>query len=89
MPTVAFTQNLEKHLACPAGQVSGTTVREVLDSVFADHPRLRSYILDEQDRLRKHVTIFVDSQAIGDRLQLSDPVAEAAEVFVMQALSGG
>lgn len=64
-------------------------MREVLDEVFVANPRARSYVLDDQGALRKHMVIFVDGQAIRDRESLSDVVPENSEVYVMQALSGG
>jgi len=69
--------------------VPGNTVRVVLDGVFATQPRLRSYILDDQDRVRRHVAIYINGDRIADRDRLSDPVGAADEVFVFQALSGG
>ena len=69
--------------------VPGSSVRAVLDAVFATQPRLRSYILDDQDRVRRHVAIYVNGDRIADRDRLGDPVGEADEVFVFQALSGG
>ncbi len=89
MPRVAFTQNLQRHVACPAIDVAGDTVRAVLDAVFADNERARGYVLDEQGAVRTHVTIFVDGRPIRDRDELSDPVPADGEVYVMQALSGG
>ena len=89
MPRVAFTSNLQRHVECPPQDVSGQTVRQVLDNVFETNQRLRGYVLDEQGALRKHMVIFIDGQAVLDREQLSDPVAVTAEVFVFQALSGG
>ena len=89
MPQVSFTQNLQRHLSAPAREVDGATVREALDRVFSENPRLRSYVLDDQGRLRRHVTVFVDGQMIEDRQKLSDAVAPESELLVMQALSGG
>ena len=89
MARVAFTANLERHLSCPVRSVPGDSVRAVLDAVFATQPRLRSYILDDQDRVRRHVAIYVNGDRIADRDRLGDPVCEADEVFVFQALSGG
>jgi molybdopterin synthase sulfur carrier subunit len=86
---VTFTANLQRHLSCPDRTVPGSTVRAVLDQVFAVEPRLRSYILDDQDRVRRHVAIYVNGDRIADRERLSDPVGDDAEVFVFQALSGG
>ncbi len=89
MPRVTFTENLRRHLPVPSVSVGGSTVRETLDAVFADNDQLRTYILDDQGRLRKHVTIFLNGAMIRDRRTLSDPVGPEQEVFVFQALSGG
>jgi molybdopterin converting factor small subunit len=89
MARIEFTANLRRHLACPVQTAPGDTVRAVLDHVFAAHPRLRSYIVDDQDRVRRHVAIYVNTQLITDRTRLCDPVCETDEIFVFQALSGG
>ena len=89
MPKVAFTSNLDRHVETRPGAVPGETVRQVLDAVFAGNPRLESYVLDDQRRLRKHVTVFVDGKAVSDRDGLSDSVSENAEVYLFQLLSGG
>ena len=89
MPRVVFTQNIQRHVNLPALEVQGTTVRDVLDAVFAQTPRARGYVLDNQGALRRHMAIFVDGEAIRDRVGLSDGVSMDAEVYVMQALSGG
>ena len=89
MPEVRFTENLRRHLDAPECRVEGTTVREALDRVFEMQPRLRGYVLDDQHRLRKHVVVFINGDMVRDRDGLSDPVSTDAELFVMQALSGG
>jgi molybdopterin converting factor small subunit len=89
MPHVVFTQNIQRHVACPDAEAAGGTVREVLDAVFTANPRARGYVLDEQGALRKHMNVFVDGRQIADRVGLSDAVGEGSEVYVMQALSGG
>jgi sulfur-carrier protein len=89
MARVVFTPNLRRHLACPAADVPGDTVRAVLDAVFATNPRLRGYVLDDQGRMRQHVVVFVDGTQVRDRLRLADAVPESGEVAVLQALSGG
>ena len=89
MGQVSFTATLRRHVPCPPVATHGGTVREVLDDVFVRNPQLRSYLLDEHGRLRRHVNIYVGDHAINDRLGLSDPVAPEDEVYVFQALSGG
>jgi molybdopterin synthase sulfur carrier subunit len=68
---------------------TGATVAEVLAAGLADDPLLAGYVLDEQGRLRKHVNIYLDGALITDRLRLSDAVTPGAEIYVLQALSGG
>lgn len=89
MPRVVFTPQLERFLDAPTVQADGACVAAVLTAVFRDNQRLGRYVLDEHGRLRPHVNVFVDGQAIRDRDRLSDVVPADGEVFVMQALSGG
>ena len=89
MPRVVFTPNLQRHVACPPQTVPGATVRAVLAAAFAGNERARGYVLDEHGALRQHMVVFVDGQMIRDRVGLGDEVPESAEVYVMQALSGG
>jgi len=88
MPRLSFTRTLERHVACPPEVVAGDTVRGALEAYFARHPATRSYVLDEQGALRRHVTLFVDGTQVRDR-SLDEPVGSQAQIFVMQALSGG
>jgi molybdopterin converting factor small subunit len=89
MPRIVFTANLQRHLPCPTLQAEGGTVAELLERVFVDRPQLRSYLLDDQGRVRRHVAIYRNGLPIQDRVRLSDPVAAQDEIHVFQALSGG
>jgi len=86
---VIFTANLRRHVDCPPTEAEGETVRDVLDHVFALNERARSYVLDDQAALRKHMTIIVDGHSVKDRVGLTDTVAPKSEIYVFQALSGG
>jgi len=89
MARITFTGHLQRHIGCPDTQAPGKTVAEVLERVFAANPKARSYVLDDQGRVRKHVNLFVNDAPIADRDFLSDPVADNDEIYVLQALSGG
>lgn len=89
MATIRFTSHLVRHRAAPAVVAEGGTVAEVLARGFIGDDLLRSYVLDEHGRVRKHVNIYLDGSLIRDRLRLSDPVGPASEIYVLQALSGG
>ena len=89
MPSVQFTSHLRQVAPTGTITVGGATLRAALDDIFSAHPQLKSYVLDDQERLRKHVVIYVNQQPVRDRYRLSDPVAGADEIFVFQALTGG
>jgi sulfur-carrier protein len=89
MAKVIFTANIQRHVACPDLAMPGRSVREVLDRVFEANPRARSYILDDQAALRRHMSVFIDGRLIKDRVGLSDPVGEDSTIGIFQALSGG
>jgi hypothetical protein len=89
MARVVFTPNIQRHVECPEAEAPGDTVRQVLQGVFSANPRARSYVLDDQAALRKHMTIFVDGVLIRDRVGLSDAVGATSTIYVFQALSGG
>lgn len=64
----------------------GATVSDLLDDLDRQFPGIRFRAVDEQNRLRPHVNIWVGSDPVKD---LSMPVGDADEVTIMQALSGG
>ena len=89
MPRVQFTDNIQRHVECPAADAQGDTVRDVLETYFQLNPAARSYVLDDQAALRRHMVIFVDGRQISDRIGLTDSVPQDGTVEVIQALSGG
>lgn len=89
MPRVVFGQALQRHVKCPPVEIGGATVREALDAAFAIHPSARSYVLDDQSHVRKHVSIFLDGRMVRDRTRLAEPVKERSEILIVPALSGG
>ena len=89
MASITFTENLRVHLECPPAEVDAATVHDALQRYFETNPKVRSYLLDEQGALRKHVVVFVDGVMVRDRARLSDAIAPNANIYVMQALSGG
>ena len=70
-------------------EVAGANVGEVLEGVFARHPSLRAYVVDEHGAVRHHVALFVDGRSLARKTHLNHPLDERAELHVMQALSGG
>ena len=65
------------------------SVGEALEALFARHPALRGYVLDERGAVRRHVALFVDGDALQPKSDLGRALRADAELYVMQALSGG
>lgn len=89
MAHLSFTINLTRQTTCPEADIPATTIAQLFDQYFLQWPEARSYVLDDQGEVRKHVRIIVDGLNIRDRQKLSDKLEPNSEVFVFQALSGG
>ena len=89
MPTVRFTSNIQRHVSCPTSEAEGSTVLEVLESYFRRFPQARGYVLDDQNRLRPHMAVFLDGRQVLDRDRLSDAAPQGAVLDLVQSLSGG
>jgi molybdopterin synthase sulfur carrier subunit len=67
-------------------EASGRTVRQVIESLDAAHPGIKSRLV-EDDRLKPSVGVAVDG--VVSRLGLRQPVGESSEVHFLPAVSGG
>jgi sulfur-carrier protein len=89
MPTIHVTAHLRRIAPTGPTRVEAATLGAALDAYFETVPKVRSYILDDQGRLRKHVAVFIDGELLLDKKDLGRNVAPDSEIYVMQALSGG
>lgn len=67
-------------------EVRGATLGAVLAELERLYPGIRFRIIDEQDRIRRHIRIFVNGAQLRD---LAQPLAPGDELVIVQALSGG
>jgi molybdopterin converting factor small subunit len=70
----------------PVVEAGGATVAEVLDDLDRQFPGIRFRMVDEQNRIRQHMNLWVGQEPVDD---LAMAVAATDEVTIMQALSGG
>jgi len=89
MAHVHFTSWLRELVPDGPVQAGGGTVGAALDAVFAERPLVRSYVLDDRGRLRKHVCVFVDGARLKNDKALAQNIGPQSTLHVMQALSGG
>jgi molybdopterin converting factor small subunit len=67
-------------------EADGATVAAMFADLDRRYPGLRFRVVDEQGRIRKHMKVFVNEEAIRD---LAAPIGPDDDVTLMQALSGG
>ena len=93
MPRVVLASAVARRVRPDGGELAldahGATLADALADVYARHPNLRGYVVDEHGRVRHHVAIFIDGVALADKSRLDVPLRETAEIYVIQALSGG
>lgn len=68
---------------------AGATLREVLDSMDTQWPRLGRRLRDEQGRLRRFVNVYIDGEDCRGLSGLDSPVRDGAEVQVLPSVAGG
>ena len=65
---------------------AGATLADALADLDRQFPGFRFRVIDEQDRVRQHILIFVGGERCED---VGTRIPEGAEVFIAGALSGG
>jgi len=70
------------------GEVSsdGMTLGEMLNHLDRQYPGIRFRMIDEQERIRQHIKMFVNREQIFD---LSSSLKPTDEIQIICALSGG
>ncbi len=67
-------------------EASGATLGAVLADLDHRYAGIRFRVIDEQDRIRRHIRIFVNGVQVRE---LSQALGASDEVVIVQALSGG
>jgi molybdopterin synthase sulfur carrier subunit len=86
---ISFTPNLLRHVQTPADAVEGDNIGAAFEAYFQINPSARSYVLDDQGKVRKHIAIFLNRDMIPASQALATAVEAKDELYVAQALSGG
>ena len=91
---MAITVKLPTQLRDAAGgatsaQVTGSTVGEVLDALYAEHGELRNRMADDSGGLRRFVNVYLRGEDIRFLDGLDTEVGESDEVTILPAVAGG
>ena len=69
--------------------VSGSTVNQVIDSLEASYPGVKSRVCDEDGQIKRYVNVFVNEDEIRTLEGAESSVSETDEVSIVPAMAGG
>lgn len=83
---VLIPSPLRSYVNARAVDASGATLAELLADLDRRYPGLRFRMIDEQDRIRPHIRIFVNGV---QEFDIERHLRPTDSVSIVQALSGG
>lgn len=83
---VLIPSALRSYTQSGRAEATGMTLAALLDDLERQYPGIRFRMVDEQNRIRRHIRIFINGTQCHD---LAQTLAAADEVIIAQALSGG
>jgi sulfur-carrier protein len=70
-------------------EITGSSVREVIDNLEASYPGIRERICDDKGAVRRFVNVFVADEDIRFLDNLDTQVAASDAVDIIPAIAGG
>lgn len=83
---VGIPSPLMSYTGSSSVDADGADLRALLLDLDRRYPGIRFRMVDEQDRVRRHMRVFVNG---AQTFSLDTPLAAEDQVFIVQALSGG
>ncbi|HTD90955.1 MAG TPA: MoaD/ThiS family protein [Burkholderiales bacterium] len=83
---VLIPSALRSYTESNRAEVNGATLAELLVNLDRQYPGIRFRMIDEQEKVRRHIRIFINGEQVQE---LSQPLKATDDVVIVQALSGG
>jgi molybdopterin converting factor small subunit len=83
---ILMASPLQSYTGTDEVEAAGETLGELLDDLDRRFAGIRFRMIDEQDRIRKHIRFFINGEPVFD---LGFVIRSTDEVCIVQALSGG
>jgi molybdopterin synthase sulfur carrier subunit len=83
---ILIPTSLQSYTQSSQVEATGATLDDVLQDLDRRYPGIRFRMIDEQQRVRRHIRIFVNGTPTE---LLSHLIQPEDEVVIVQALSGG
>ena len=69
--------------------VTGATVADVLESLYAQHPDIRTQLESSEGQLHRFVNLYLNDEDVRMLRWLETPVADADTLTILPAMAGG
>ena len=79
-PLQSYTKGISKL------NINKSTLNEVIDELDNQYPGIKFRFIDEQDRIRRHMKIFVNGESVSD---IYSHLEENSEIYIVHVISGG
>ena len=90
MPKIAIPTALRRYAGEQAAvTVTGTTIKEALASMTAQHPELKKHLFDASGKLRSFVNVYVNDEDIRYQQQDDTPISEDDDIAIIPSIAGG
>jgi len=83
---VSIPSALRSYTQRGTANARGATLGELLADLDRQYPGIRFRIVDEQERVRRHIRIFINGE---QEFGLDRSLEDTDDVIIAQALSGG
>jgi len=83
---VLIPSALRSYTESSHAEANGATLAEVLLDLDRQYPGIHFRMIDEQEKVRRHIRIFINGEQVN---ALSQPLNATDDVVIVQALSGG
>jgi molybdopterin synthase sulfur carrier subunit len=70
-------------------ELSGGTLQDALEALFAAHPAIRDRLLTERGEIREHLNVFVGKREARSTGGLATSLEDGMEIAIIPAISGG
>ncbi len=67
----------------------GATLGEVLGHLDASYPGIRGRVLDDNDKLRRFVNVYVGNEDVRFLDNLATPTPDGTQISIIPAVAGG
>ncbi len=83
---VLIPDALRSYTESSRANADGATLAELLLDMNRQYPGIRFRMIDEQEKVRRHIRIFINGVQVSD---LAHALQATDDVAIVQALSGG